>query len=30
LFVVKLSNPDELDALLGPDDYAELIENDEH
>lgn len=30
LFAVKLDNPDELDALLGPDDYAELIENDEH
>jgi glycine cleavage system H protein len=30
LFVVKLSDADELDALLGPDDYAELIENDEH
>ena len=30
LFVVKLSDPDEMDALLGPDDYAELIENDEH
>lgn len=30
LFVVRLDNPDELDALLGPDDYAELIENDEH
>ncbi|TAN05792.1 MAG: glycine cleavage system protein GcvH [Rhodanobacteraceae bacterium] len=30
LFVVKLDNPDEMDALLVPDDYAELIENDEH
>lgn len=30
LFVVKLSDTNELDALLGPDDYAELIENDEH
>ncbi|HEX5961934.1 MAG TPA: glycine cleavage system protein GcvH [Rhodanobacteraceae bacterium] len=30
LFVVKLDDPDELDALLGPDDYAELVENDEH
>ena len=29
LFVVKLADPDEVDALLGPDDYAELIENDE-
>ncbi|WHZ19503.1 MAG: Glycine cleavage system H protein [Rhodanobacteraceae bacterium] len=30
LFVVKAGNPDEMDALLGPDDYAELIESDEH
>jgi glycine cleavage system H protein len=30
LFVIKLADPDEVDALLGPDDYAELIENDEH
>lgn len=30
LFVVKLENTDELDALLGPDEYAELAENDEH
>ena len=30
LFVVKLADPDEADALLGPDDYAELIENEEH
>jgi glycine cleavage system H protein len=30
LFVVKLADPDEVDALLGPDAYAELIENDEH
>lgn len=29
LFAVKLADPDEVDALLGPDDYAELIENDE-
>ncbi|MGH8155264.1 MAG: glycine cleavage system protein GcvH [Rhodanobacteraceae bacterium] len=29
LFAVKLDNPDELDALLAPDDYAELVENDE-
>lgn len=29
LFVVKLADPDEVDALLGPDDYVELIENDE-
>jgi glycine cleavage system H protein len=30
LFAIKLDDPDELDALLGPDDYAELIENEEH
>lgn len=30
LFVVKLSDPDELDALMGPDDYAEFIEGEEH
>ena len=30
LFVVKLADPEELEALLGPDDYAELVENDEH
>lgn len=30
LFVVKLANADELDALMGPDDYAEFIEGDEH
>ena len=29
LFAVKLADPDEVDALLGPDDYAELIENGE-
>ena len=29
LFVVKADNPEEMDALLGPDDYAELIESDE-
>lgn len=29
LFVVKNTDADELDALLGPDDYAELIENEE-
>lgn len=30
LFVVKADNLDELDALMGPDDYAEFAENDEH
>jgi len=29
LLVVKADNAEEMDALLGPDDYAELIENDE-
>lgn len=29
LFAVTLEDPDELDALLAPDDYAELVENDE-
>lgn len=29
LFVVKGDDNDELGALLGPDDYAELIEHDE-
>ncbi|MDE2272042.1 MAG: glycine cleavage system protein GcvH [Xanthomonadaceae bacterium] len=30
LFAIRLDDPDELDALLGADDYAELVENDEH
>lgn len=30
LFVVKPSDSSELDALLAPDDYAEMIENEEH
>jgi len=29
LFVVKLADTDEVDALLGPDYYAELIESDD-
>ncbi|MGH8124635.1 MAG: glycine cleavage system protein GcvH [Rhodanobacteraceae bacterium] len=29
LFLVKTAGPDDLDALLAPDDYAELIEKDE-
>ena len=29
LFVVKVGSLDEMDALLDPDDYAELIEGDE-
>ncbi|MCR6662842.1 MAG: glycine cleavage system protein GcvH [Luteimonas sp.] len=30
LFVVEVSEPDQLNDLLGPDDYAELIEDDDH
>ncbi|MHC9084924.1 glycine cleavage system protein GcvH [Luteimonas sp. RIT-PG2_3] len=30
LFVVEISDPEELNELLGPDDYAELLEDDEH
>jgi glycine cleavage system H protein len=30
IFVVKPANPTELEELLSPDDYAELIESDEH
>ena len=30
LYVLKPSDLAELDALLSPDDYAEMIENDEH
>ncbi|MBK7145450.1 MAG: glycine cleavage system protein GcvH [Xanthomonadales bacterium] len=30
LFVVEAADRSELDALLGPDDYAEMIENEEH
>ena len=30
LFVVELSEPEQLNELLGPDDYAELLENDDH
>ena len=30
LFVVEISEPDQLNELLGPDDYAELLEDDEH
>ncbi len=29
LFVLTVDNPDEMDELLDPDDYAELIEGDE-
>ena len=30
LFVVKPSDSSEMDALLTPDDYAEMIENEDH
>lgn len=30
LFVIELADADQLNELLGPDDYAEQLENDEH
>lgn len=30
MFVVELSNADELNELLAPDDYTEALEDDEH
>ena len=30
LFVVEIEDTDQLNELLGPDDYAELLESDEH
>jgi glycine cleavage system H protein len=30
LFVVEAEDPDQLNELLGPDDYAELLEEDDH
>jgi glycine cleavage system H protein len=30
IFVVEAEEPDQLNELLGPDDYAELLEEDEH
>jgi glycine cleavage system H protein len=30
LFVVEADEPDQLNELLGPDDYAELLEDEEH
>ena len=30
MFVVELSNKEEVNDLLGPDDYAEVLENDDH
>ena len=30
LFVLELDEPDQFNDMLGPDDYAELIEEDDH
>lgn len=30
LYVVELSDPEQLNELLGPDDYAEMLENEDH
>ena len=30
LFVLQLDDPEQLNELLGPDDYAELLEEDDH
>ena len=30
LYVIEAEEPDQLNELLGPDDYAELLEDDEH
>jgi glycine cleavage system H protein len=30
LFVVEISEPEQLNDLLGPDDYAERLEEDDH
>lgn len=30
LYTLELEEPEQLNDLLGPDDYAELLENDEH
>ncbi|MBN8715421.1 glycine cleavage system protein GcvH [Thermomonas sp.] len=30
LFVLEMTDPDQLGELLGPDDYAEQLENDDH
>jgi glycine cleavage system H protein len=30
MFVLEMSDPDQLGELLGPDDYAELIESEAH
>ena len=30
LYTVEIEEPEQLNELLGPDDYAELLENDDH
>lgn len=30
MFVIELTNKEEVNDLLGPDDYAEVLENDDH
>lgn len=30
IYVLEIDEPDQLNDLLGPDDYAELLEEDEH
>lgn len=30
IFVLEAEEPDQLNELLGPDDYAELLEDDDH
>ncbi|WP_240126484.1 glycine cleavage system protein GcvH [Thermomonas alba] len=30
MFVIEMSDPDQLSELLGPDDYAELLEQEDH
>ena len=30
LFTLEIEEPDQLKELLGPDDYAELLEEDDH
>ncbi|MCD9086276.1 glycine cleavage system protein GcvH [Stenotrophomonas sp. SY1] len=30
LFVVELAEPEQLNDLLGPDDYAQMLEDEEH
>ena len=30
LFVVEMSEPEQVNELLGPDDYAELLEDEDH